>query len=321
MRAGIVSDAPLEACAALSRRQQSQLLQAVQAAESLWWTRPNGCRAPHHVPFVAFASQIRQAALTVALAGLPSGAEWTCRLRSAEFARSVQRSAVVHTASSSRTLLKSHRHHHNKTRAYLLLLGPAVGFPEPLKFRKLTTRFLGLHSKHSHYVWRALQTHTVIDRRSHRRTLSHSLTAWTASMRLWLALEMHNVWVNLVAAHLRWCVSLSSAIRADSSSQRTRTHRSSSVQLDVAENDFAASMLLGTCFGLTASSLMPLAARATHLRGQRRPSPAGARMWIQSCETAHSGKHAALHVGSFINLASTPPFFGWTRHVGSSITQ
>jgi hypothetical protein len=57
-------------------------------------------------------------------------------------------------------------------------------------------------------------------------------------------------------------------MRAASSSHSTRTQRSSSGQLDVGANDLAASMLFGTCFAFTASSLMPRAALATHLQGR-----------------------------------------------------
>lgn len=60
-------------------------------------------------------------------------------------------------------------------------------------------------------------------------------------------------------------------MRDASSEHSTLSQRSMTCQSDVALNDFAASMLLGTHLGLTGSSLMPLAARATHLHSTNFP--------------------------------------------------
>jgi hypothetical protein len=70
----------------------------------------------------------------------------------------------------------------------------------------------------------------------------------------------------------RLCAAVSATMRCASSSHSTRSQCSSSVQSDVASNDLAASMLLGTSLLTTGSSLMPLAALSTHLRKHARPT-------------------------------------------------
>lgn len=58
-------------------------------------------------------------------------------------------------------------------------------------------------------------------------------------------------------------------MREASSEHSTLSQCCSTFQSDVLLNDLAASMLLGTDLGFTGSSLMPLAARATHLHPER----------------------------------------------------